>query len=199
MSTEQDMQDDWDDAGRLWQTQATRQVDIDRLRRSAAGRTARLVVMAALEVVGFAVALFMVLRFLASKPGLQLSDGFVIVLLAIAGAFTVWAVRNRRGLWRHLGLGPEALVRLEIDRAHAAIRFWQANRKVLFAIVAAVALLTAGWLTGWLDPPRNGRWWLPATVSIPMVVLSLLLERWRIRQLRERLDQLLSVKSAFDQ
>ncbi|CAA9349758.1 MAG: hypothetical protein AVDCRST_MAG71-2709 [uncultured Lysobacter sp.] len=199
MNTEHDFPDDWGDVGTLWQTQATGQVDIDRLRRAAAVRTSRLIALTVVEVASFAVSLFVLLRLIGAKPNLGPVHWITLGLLAIAGAFTAWTIGSRRGLWRHHGLGPEALVRLEIDRANASIRFWRMNRFVLFIVLGGVALLTAGWLTGWIDPPKRNLWWLPAAANLPLVAVSLLVERWRVRQLRKRLGQLIGLKAALEQ
>lgn len=190
MTSERDTQQEWSEIGALWQAQPVTPIDPARLRSKVAARSRRLVAMAVAEVASFALVSWVVLRFLLPKPTLQAIDWLVLALAAIAALFTAWAIHDRRGLWRHHGLGPEALVRLEIDRARGAIRYWRANTGVVGLMALVFTAIAAGQYAGWLPPPRRGAWWWLLAASAVMLGSTIAFERWRTTRLKQRLEKL---------
>lgn len=185
-----DIDKDLDDMGALWQSQPVDLPDLEQLRREAVSRGRRLLALSALDVVGVLVAAGVVVRYIATHPGSGFRNAVVLSMLALAVAFAAWTIANRRGLWRDAGQGPDALVQLEFKRAQASLRFWRMNTRVMLVLGVAVCVAALAQFGGWLGAPKIGHWWMVAAVNLPLVALSIGIERWRSARLRERLQRL---------
>lgn len=191
---EKNQDGDWLALAEDWRSQPSSPLDFDALRREAGRRTRRMLLVLCGEVFGLLIAAMAAAEFVLRDPGPGIRKWVVSALLAIAFGFTGWTVWARRRLWRDAGLDAAGMVELEIARARNSLRYWRANSVVacLFWLIL-VALLIAQ-QSGYFGASDARSGWVAVAVNLPLVLLALVLERWRARNLHARIDVLKSLQ-----
>lgn len=188
----------WDALDTLWRSQAVTPPDLVRLQREARARGWRLRAVTAFEWICLAFVGVFFWRSLPLGAEWRTIDGLVVGLYVFTAAFTVWTTYNRRGLSRSGELVPRALVRREIRRAEASLRFWRANAWVTSLLFAALAVAAVGQSAGLIHGPGRGSWWTVLAINTPLVVASLVLHRRRSRTLTARRERLQGLADQLD-
>lgn len=181
---------DWRQLGDAWRLQPVLAPDIDALRREARRRTRRMAALSAIDVVATLAGAATATWFIRLEPGLTVAEWAVAALVAVAVAFTGWTGWSRRRLWRDDGLGAEALLALEMRRARNAIHYWRLNTVLMSAILAMVLLAATAQSQGWIPVPGARGWWSVLAGVLPLLLVSIALDRWRGSRLRQRLGAL---------
>lgn len=189
MNTRNDTDDGMDDLADLWCTQEAGSPDIARLRREATRARRRELALTVFEVAAFALAVCVGLWFVDQR-GWGAASYVVTASLALAAGFSAWTIWNRRAQLRRTELAPAALVDSEVQRVHAALRFWRVNTRVMLVLLVAVASLALAQGLGWIDGASRARWWITALFNLPLAAASIAWDRRRSRQLRQRLESL---------
>lgn len=189
MTARNDSDETMDEFADLWRTQEAGRPDFARLQREAGTARRRGIALTVFEVAAFVLAVCVGASFVGER-GWGLAAYVVTASLALAAAFSAWTIWNRRAQLRRTALAPAALVESEVQRVHAARRFWRANTRVMLVLLASVALLALAQGMGWLEGTSRARWWMTAFFNLPLVVISIAWARRRDASLRRRLETL---------
>ncbi|MFC0676280.1 hypothetical protein ACFFGH_00260 [Lysobacter korlensis] len=185
---------EWAELGALWRSREVPAIDLAAVEREAAAYTRRMRAMIAMEVLSVPVAIGVTVKHLITQPRMSAFEWTLIVLLFVLLGYTGWGIWMRHRLRGADASGPQALVELQIRRAHNAKRYWRVSSVVTVAMWLALAALAAAEAAGWQITARAGNLWLSVAAVFPLVLGSLWFERWRVRRLDadiRRLDEIL--------
>ncbi|MDQ3205901.1 MAG: hypothetical protein M3Q40_05235 [Pseudomonadota bacterium] len=181
--------DDWATLGEDWRAQAASRVDAGALLDEVRRRGSRLRRALVLELATAAAALGLcawVLLDPETHPAYRL---LVAALATVVLVLQGWALWIRRGQIRERGLGPEALVELDIRRARTTLRYWRVST---WATLVVWLVLYAFSLVGAVsnDAALAGTLYASLGATAVVVVVAAAWGWWRGRMLRQRLQRM---------
>lgn len=185
MNTEHDP--DFEQWQQQWQAQPAPGPDLHAIAGQVRARRLRMLWMRGFELLAFTLlAVFVASRWATLTPGLRT---LVVALILASLAFSAWWWRDT---WRRHPRSAQMdgdILAMAIDQARATQRYWRWSMRLGGAVVALVAahagLIWSGVIDAPIAPIRAS---LKATV--PVIIVSWLWVRWRVRMLEQRISQL---------